>query len=893
MFQASGVRSMSSTRGELGKYVNRLGWAVSSEEQRLAAAGRIRAYGHENVLPQLEEFATKLEAVTSLVFNPEGAIDAAVGADMKINLLATNRELLMAFNLTREAGFSEEMAQTSLSNAIFSLMSEDDTIELKRIARAAGVDTKDMDNPSIVRAVLAKNNKASQELIGLVNLTSENVGNALVSNTAKQIGMIRALQELYPDIDFNGIGMVGFDEYATHLKLSGITSKKEYGDINRVLDAIAEGGREVYVAHEMEMPEGSVIRQVGNLTRAGGKGNKIKGEQVKLQLLKIMGLDKDGKENFGTVNVDDVMQSAMKDMALEENRLGRIKYNPFAPSEPLAARLKTGPLDQAMKSLTDNITGRLEGGKFFGKSMQDLVIENNLLREVKDVNFNMYTLNPGGKLAGRLVERGVLSQSEIDQLLKRQSRSSFDQAKTIVIGRLKASENFAQQEAGTAIQEFFTAHIQRFIDKEVTIGPELVMEKLLFEIEEMKNATRMSNPSMIQETLSSMGYMLENALSSDKPIVIEVPGMEKFSVQQLSAFVRNKNELMLTGFLAQKQTDDMAVLIKALSDNRMITDPDLNVPENLMNKDFLSELFQVDKKSATNIETGLLKSIPKLVNTEEVQQVLDGMAGSSIDLELLEDFLAFDGDNLDLEGGIIGQRIRNVSAGKTEEEIAQEITNRIRLIGTIRKRYTAQLESQRPEYLAFDAMLEGGEVTAEGIVTPTLRSAPGERPMETIDEAIRRMVDGFKLEADEETERLARSAVSSTFADTGPVVPGKYTRIQDFIKSPKMREMYQGALRNKGKIAGVAALATGLAVFGSINKKERTQEAISGPPLLPGGNPYERIPTQQMQIPDAPIASGNQGMSYNISVDGDQDKMEEFMNRARISNKWKYPRYYA
>ena len=884
---------MSSARGELGKYVNRLGWAVSSEEQRLAAAGRIREYARINTLPQLEELATKLEAATSLVFNPEGAIDAAVGADMKINLLATNKELLMAFNLTREAGFSEEMAQTSLSNAIFSLMSEDDTTELMRIARAAGVDTKDMDSPSIVRAVLAKNNKASQELIGLVNLTSENVGNALVSNTAKQMGMIRALQELYPDIDFSGIGMVGFDEYATHLKLSGITSKKEYGDINRVLDSIADGGREVYEAHGMEMPEGSVISQINNLTRAGGKGNKVKGEQVKLQLLKIMGLDDDGKQNFGTVNVDDVMQSAMKDMALEEDRLGRIKYNPFAPSEPLAARLKTGPLDQAMKNLTDNLTGRLEGGEFFGKSMQDLVIENNLLREVKDVNFNMSTLNPGGRLASKLVERGVLSQNDIDTLLKRQSRSSFDQAKTIVMGRLKASENFAQQEAGTAIQEFFTAHIQRFMDKEVTIGPELVMEKLLFEIEEMKNATRMSNPSMIQETLSSMGYMLENALSSDKPIVIEVPGMEKFSVQQLSAFVRNKNELMLTGFLAQKQTDDMAVLIKALSDNRMITDLDLDVPENLMNKDFLSKLFQVDKKSATNIETGFLKSIPKLVNAEEVQQVLDGMAGSSIDLELLEDFLAFDGDNLDLEGGIIGQRIRDASAGKTEEEIAQEITNRIRLIGTIRKRYTAQLESQRPEYLAFDAMLEGGEVTAEGIVTPTLRSAPGERPMETIDEAIRKMVDGFKLEADEETERLARSAVSSTFADTGPVAPGKYTRIQDFMKSPQMRELYEGALKNKGKIAGVAAIATGLAIFGSINKKERTQEAMSGPPLLPGGNPYERIPNSPMGFSDAPISQNGQGMSYNISVDGDQDNIEQFMNRARISNKWECPRYYA
>ena len=147
------------------------------------------------------------------------------------------------------------------------------------------------------------------------------------------------------------------------------------------------------------------------------------------------------------------------------------------------------------------------------------------------------------------------------------------------------------------------------------------------------------------------------------------------------------------------------------------------------------------------------------------------------------------------------------------------------------------------------------------------------------------MMKRFIRESEDEETRAARAA-SESFAETVPLASGKYTRIQDFIKSPQMREMYQGALRNKGKIAGVAAIATGLAIFGSINKKEHTQEAMSGPPLLPGGNPYERIPTQQMQIPDAPIASGNQGMSYNISVNGDQGQMEEFMNRARISNKW-------
>ena len=96
------------------------------------------------------------------------------------------------------------------------------------------------------------------------------------------------------------------------------------------------------------------------------------------------------------------------------------------------------------------------------------------------------------------------------------------------------------------------------------------MEKILFEIEEMKNATRISNPSIIEETRRAMGFMLENVLSSDQPIMIEMPGMEKFSLQQLSAFVRTKNELRLTKGFATKQTDDMIALVETLASKRAI-----------------------------------------------------------------------------------------------------------------------------------------------------------------------------------------------------------------------------------------------------------------------------------------------------------------------------------
>ena len=234
MLQRSNVSAMSSPTGELGKYVNRLGWAVSSEEQRLAALGRIKEYAISEGNIELEKLVTGIEAATSLVFNPEGAIDAAVGASMKINLAATNRDLLMAYNLTRNSGFSEEDAQRGLSRALFSLMSMDQH-KIREIAIEAGYEASTLtmeSNPeelfNIVNTILAREDKFSEKLINMINLSSENVGKTLIANTAKQMGMIRALQEMYPKIDFGGIGKVGFDDFATNLKLSGIISKMRH-----------------------------------------------------------------------------------------------------------------------------------------------------------------------------------------------------------------------------------------------------------------------------------------------------------------------------------------------------------------------------------------------------------------------------------------------------------------------------------------------------------------------------------------------------------------------------------------------------------------------------------------------------------------------------------------
>lgn len=586
MFQRANVASMSAPTGELGKYVNRLGWAVSSEEQRLAAIGRILEYAKgPNGSVELEQLATRIQAATSLVFNPEGAIDAGVGAKMKVNLSASNSDLLMAFNLTRGVGFSEEIAQRSLGNALFSLLSADDKEnKLSGLAKRAGLvdDSGKLIGSAeeVMSKILARNDELSKELIGVVNLASDNVGNALVKNTAQQMGMIRALQELYPDIKFNGIGMVGFDQFSSDLKLSTIIDDAGNGDINTVINSIAEGAERVTKILKVSLPENSVISKINNIARAGENiaGRTVSGEEAKFNLLEIFQLDEEGMRNYGIKDPVTIMENVNEDILKFQNRMKQKSFNPYAPIKGLDLAFVTPELDAVMKQLTGEITASLKDGNLYGnsygKSIEDLIIQNNILEQVERTkNFNRTTLNPRTSLAKSLMSQGIVDRGELDELKNIPSKQAYRSLKERVTASLTLSRDSAQLQTRRAVQKFFTDYTQEFQN----VGPgskmenvEDVMDRLLFEIEQMKNASRVRNPTIIQEVQTTMGTMLEAVLKSDEAIEIAIPGMEKFSVQNLASYVRTNNELRLTKGFAAQQTNDMVALIQALSSKRAI-----------------------------------------------------------------------------------------------------------------------------------------------------------------------------------------------------------------------------------------------------------------------------------------------------------------------------------
>jgi hypothetical protein len=81
-----------------------------------------------------------------------------------------------------------------------------------------------------------------------------------------------------------------------------------------------------------------------------------------------------------------------------------------------------------------------------------------------------------------------------------------------------------------------------------------------------------------------------------------------------------------------------------------------------------------------------------------------------------------------------------------------------------------------------------------------------------------------------------------------------------------------------------AAIGAGLAIAASFlyqSKKDHTQEAMSGPPLLPGGSAYEsEYPKRMSEIPQARGQGFTPGMNYRVSLFGDRDQIQRFSTAA-------------
>ena len=133
-----------------------------------------------------------------------------------------------------------------------------------------------------------------------------------------------------------------------------------------------------------------------------------------------------------------------------------------------------------------------------------------------------------------------------------------------------------------------------------------------------------------------------------------------------------------------------------------------------------------------------------------------------------------------------------------------------------------------------------------------------------------KVIDDYS-KVDEQTPRIVAEALQDAARNNENTYrPTKFTPISmDYL-----REQFSKPGVRK------AALATGLAIAGSFiyqSSKDRTSDDMAGPPLLPGGSPYESGYPQNSAIPpDLGNPGYSSGMNYKVSLYGSRQEAERF-----------------
>lgn len=276
-----------------------------------------------------------------------------------------------------------------------------------------------------------------------------------------------------------------------------------------------------------------------------------------------------------------------------------------------------------------------------------------------------------------------------------------------------------------------------------------------------------------------------------------------------------------------------------------------------------------------------------------VKTIRSELAKVSVDMDLIEDLAAISIEDADDIEDVIREgfqsRIRSKysSAGGVigDDELTSlsnaymQMLRRMKTLHKVRFEYDKTmyrlrgLEALSPEAPA--AAVTGEPTGITGILDDLetrIASGATEAPVYNLDDVIEAAARNIA-----ELEGLAETAETIAGSTTS-----RYTRIGDMFRrfvSGSGGELSAMFSANKGKIAAGAA-AAGLAVFALKSRKDTTAEELSGPPLLPGGNPYENLPQAASQLPQSPVAPGGSGTSYNVSINASQDEIEEFMARA-------------
>jgi ribosomal protein S17E len=124
--------------------------------------------------------------------------------------------------------------------------------------------------------------------------------------------------------------------------------------------------------------------------------------------------------------------------------------------------------------------------------------------------------------------------------------------------------------------------------------------------------------------------------------------------------------------------------------------------------------------------------------------------------------------------------------------------------------------------------------------------------------------------------QILNTATGGASGSPTPIAGQKYKRITEAISDGTIKQ-----LMDKPYVRGSLMATAALGAFGFIYsaRKDHTEEAIQGPPLLPGGSAYDSAypgNTLNLQNPNYMLPSAQNGVTYRVNVSGDYSAARRF-----------------
>jgi len=235
------------------------------------------------------------------------------------------------------------------------------------------------------------------------------------------------------------------------------------------------------------------------------------------------------------------------------------------------------------------------------------------------------------------------------------------------------------------------------------------------------------------------------------------------------------------------------------------------------------------------------------------------------------------------------QRRFNTISGRTDLSLAQvtrdqaeQYLDYVKSLSDSERRLGMGFDQDVFDFMTYKTGGASSVMNAEGEAFEAFRYFDAEGTLsELADEYTSGAMDDLLMPADDISDSMKRVVTADAdVLDSGSAASrGAYTRVQDFMDSPALRQVFENPTIRRGAM-GLAALA----VFGFVYsaRKDRTADEMSGPPLLPGGSAYESdmpkyVPSLSNLKYLNPVVAG---MQYKINVNGSQKDIEKMQSLA-------------